>query len=84
VTAFDPSGRREWAVYFDAAVTSMTPNAAKDRLYVGCENGRMYELDAGGRVLRSVDLDSAPTIMSGTAAGPVVVGTREGSLCLLR
>jgi outer membrane protein assembly factor BamB len=84
VTAFGPTGRREWAVYFDAAVTAMTANAAKDKLCIGCEDGRAYELDAGGRILRSVHLDGTPTTMSATAAGPVAVGTRQGGLFLIR
>ena len=84
VTAFDPAGNRLWAVYFDAAVAAMAPNAAQTRLYVGCDDGAVYELDAAGRVLRSAHLAGRPKAIASWPGGGVTVGIEEGSVYLVR
>jgi outer membrane protein assembly factor BamB len=84
VTAFDPSGERAWSVYFDAAVTVMTSNASQDKLYVGCEDGTVYELDPNGRVNRLVTVAGQPKVALAYPTGGVAVGTRDGSLYLVR
>jgi hypothetical protein len=84
VTAFDPNGDRSWAAYFDAAVSAMATNASQDKLYVGCEDGGVYELDPAGRVCRSVAVAGRPKVALAYPFGGVVVGTRDGSLYLIQ
>lgn len=84
VTAFDPNGIRLWAVYFDASIAAMTSTAAQDRLYVGCDDGKVYELDRTGRLLRSVALADEPSVMVSHPLAGVAVGTKQGSAYWLR
>jgi outer membrane protein assembly factor BamB len=92
VTAFDPKGDRLWSVYLDGAVTAMAAarlsspksNAAQDRLYVGCEDGFVYELDAMGRLSRSVSLPGKPRIIAAHPQTGVAVGTEQGNVYLVR
>jgi len=84
VTAFDPHGNRLWAVYFDAALAAMTASAAQDRLYVACDDGTVYEIDAAGRLTRSASLGVTPTLLLASPNGGFLVGTAEGSVYVMR
>ena len=55
-------GAKVWSIYFDAAVAAMSSSAAKDRLYVACDDGSVHELDSAGRLLRSATLDGRPNV----------------------
>ncbi|MEW6356073.1 MAG: hypothetical protein AB1696_07105 [Planctomycetota bacterium] len=82
VTALDATGNRVWAVYFDAAIGALASNAAKDKLYVGCDDGAVHELDAAGRLLRSTTIEGAPNLAVPFGAG-IALATEEGSVYLI-
>ena len=83
-TAFDADGTRVWSKYFDEAIAVLSANALQDELYVGCDDGSVYELDTTGAVRRSVVLSGVPSAIAAQPAGGVVVGTEDGRVYRVR
>ncbi|HUT28484.1 MAG TPA: PQQ-binding-like beta-propeller repeat protein [Sedimentisphaerales bacterium] len=71
----------KWTFETGGAVSASVTIGAEDRLHIGCEDGRLYTLNAGGLLLWSCDVNS-PIISSPTVGpdGTVFVGTEAGRL----
>jgi hypothetical protein len=59
ICAFDHRGTPLWQRRFPAAVTSMAASASQRRLAVGCADGSLFLLNAGGATLATGNMDAA-------------------------
>jgi outer membrane protein assembly factor BamB len=71
----------KWQFEVDGAISAGVTVGPNETVYVPCEDGRLYKLDADGVVLWSYDA-SSPLISSATIGGDgtVYVGAKDGKL----
>ena len=82
VTAFDGSGKKQWATPVRAPVLFLTSVRAKGRtsIVAACEGGQVLALDPSGKVTHRLKLDARPVAIT-TAKGhlaPVFIAAENG------
>ncbi len=67
VYALDRTGKRLWRTPLSDSVTGLA--IVGNRIVAGCEDGRVYKLDAGGRIIAAMNAGAPVRAVAGSRAG---------------
>ena len=78
------TGCVKWEFEVDGAISASVTIGPNDTLYIPCEDGNLYTLDANGSLLWTYEMNS-PLISAATLGpdGTAYVGNKDGRLCAI-